>query len=724
MATLCLDQPVTAVPGISDNRARILGKLGIRTVRDLLTHFPRRYLDLSSVESISSASIGQQCTVAGTIYELTLKTPKPRLNLVEITLIDDTGTLIVTCFRQPWLMDKLSRGMYVAVSGEVQFNYGMKRMTNPFIEPVGEGGPRGKVVPIHGATEKLSAAAIRSLVQKALGLVRGVEDFLPLPLRQRYRLMSRGSALEAIHFPSSMAEQHEARRRLAYEEVLLLQLHLMRQRADELQGVSPVAHKVDGPALGSYYGALPFTLSDDQLQAVSELLNVMAEPSVASHMLLGDVGTGKTVVAGFGLCAAKDSGGQALMMAPTEVLARQYEAKLGPALDAAGVRCATLTGSTTAAERKEILEGLASGELDVVFGTHALLEPDVQVPRLTFVVIDEQQRFGVEQRRALAGKCPGADVLSMTATPIPRSLALTLFGQMTLSYISQRPLGTPPRKTVVCDRDQADVAYEGIRQALARGEQAYVVCPLVGLAQKDEGTQQKDQGATLVAGEHDEEHLEWGFVTIEDEGDFTGVSAKDAVSHGEFIAKVLPGAEVGALHGKLSSEEKLSVMDRFRSGEIDVLVCTTVIEVGVDVPNATVMVVEDADRFGLSQLHQLRGRVGRGDKPGSVYLLSGTRVPVAIKRLHAMETCDDGFELSEFDLSCRHEGDILGNRQSGASTLKMVNVARDKALIEAAHKDAAAILAKDPSLQGEGNKPLGFELARVFGGKGKERGAS
>ena len=300
MATLCLDQPVTAVPGISDNRARILGKLGIRTVRDLLTHFPRRYLDLSSVESISSASIGQQCTVAGTIYELTLKTPKPRLNLVEITLIDDTGTLIVTCFRQPWLMDKLSRGMYVAVSGEVQFNYGMKRMTNPFIEPVGEGGPRGKVVPIHGATEKLSAAAIRSLVQKALGLVRGVEDFLPLPLRQRYRLMSRGSALEAIHFPSSMAEQHEARRRLAYEEVLLLQLHLMRQRADELQGVSPVAHKVDGPALGSYYGALPFTLSDDQLQAVSELLNVMAEPSVASHMLLGDVGTGKTVVAGFG----------------------------------------------------------------------------------------------------------------------------------------------------------------------------------------------------------------------------------------------------------------------------------------------------------------------------------------------------------------------------------------------------------------------------------------
>lgn len=715
MATLCLDQPVDKVAGISENRMRLLGKLGIFTIRDLVTHFPRRYLDLSRVESVADASIGESCTIAGEVYELKLKTPKPRLSLVEITLADETGAMVITCFRQPWLMGKLSSGMRIAVAGEVGFNYGMKSMTNPFLEVLGDGPAAGQVVPIHGATEKLPASTMRTLVANALRQVRGAEDFLPLELRTRYRLMSRGSALEAIHFPASMEEQRQARRRLAYEEVLLLQLHMMQREIRERQGADAVAHRIDGPKLQAFYGALSFALSDDQFAAVNDLLEVMAKETVADHLLLGDVGTGKTVVAGFGLCVAADSGKQALMMAPTEVLAQQYAVQLGPLLDAAGVRHATLTGSTTAPERQRILALLAEGQLDAVFGTHALLEPDVKVPNLSFVVIDEQQRFGVSQRRDLRRKGPAVDVLSMTATPIPRSLALTLFGTMTLSFIRQRPGTLQPRETAVLDRNQQDVAYEALRQAVARGEQGYIVCPLVGRAKQDEPAVKGTR-----AGEHDEEHLEWGFVSIEDADDYDGASLKDVESHAAFIGKVLPGAKVGILHGKMAAQEKRQVMETMRAGELDVLVSTTVVEVGVDVPNATVMIVEDADRFGLSQLHQLRGRVGRGQKPGQVFLLSGSRVPVAVRRLQAMERSEDGFELSELDLSLRHEGDILGNRQHGASTLKLVQVARDGALIEAVHKDARALLEEDPRLEMEGHRALGFEVSRVFGSADRE----
>ena len=691
---------------VSQSRAGVLAKMGIVTVRDLLTHFPRRYVDMSNVCAIAKASIGSSCTIIGEVYEVKLKRPKPRLSLTEITLVDGSGTLLITCFRQPWLAEKLQPGQRLAVSGKLEFNYGFKRMTNPYIDHIEEGvnAAGGRIVAVHPATEKLSAAWMRRLVANGLEMVFGLEDPLPLSLRTRYRLMSRSASLRNIHFPETIDDAHAARRRLAYEEVLLLELHLMRSHAPT-PGAG-TAHVIDGPAVRALEDAFPFRLTDEQSQARDQILERMAAESPANHMLLGDVGTGKTAVAAYALAAAADSECQALMMAPTEVLANQYAQALGPALDHAHVRWGLLTGSTAPGARTQIIEQLASGQLDVLFGTHALLEPDVVPRACSLVVIDEQQRFGVDQRATLVGKGIDPDVLSLTATPIPRSLALALFGNMSLSYLHARPRATAPTETKVLASSQRGEAYELARDALEQGRQVYIVCPLVGKAGNDGEAGQ----ATADDDDHDVIHVQ-----IESEADMLDDDPRAAVKEAEFLrTKIFGGFEVGVLHGQMAAAEKQRVMDEFRAGTIQVLVSTTVIEVGVDVPNATVMVVQDADRFGLSQLHQLRGRVGRGQHPGLVCLISSTKAPHALERLAAMERTSDGFELAEYDLSLRREGDILGNRQHGASVLKLVNVVRDAPIIEAAHDDARAILNEDPALELPEHRGLRYELSRTF----------
>ena len=703
-ATLLLDERVSRVRGVSAARASVLSKLGIETVRDLLTHFPRRYIDLSAVATIASAELGKSFTIAGTVHEVQLKRPK-RIPLVEITLVDQTGTMIITCFRQPWLADQLHKGDAIAVSGKVEFNYGFKRMTNPFIESLTEeNAGEGRIIPVHPATEKITTAWMRRFIANALEDCTGAEDPLPLSLRTRYRLYSRYSALQAIHFPQSMDEVDQARRRLVFEELLLLELHLMQQGLRNAARGGATAHVVEGPALRALAAALPFQLTEEQDQARAEILAAMAADAPANHMLLGDVGTGKTAVAAFALAAVAETGTQALMMAPTEVLASQYGKALSPLLDAAGVSWALLTGSTEASERARIIEALATGELAVLFGTHALLEPDVAPRACSLVVIDEQQRFGTEQRAALIAKGAGAaDVLSLTATPIPRSLALALYGDMSLSYIRTRPRNLAGTTTHVFGFEQRGDAYDIVRAELEAGHQAFVVCPLVGQP-TPEATEEDEQDAIQVS--------------IESENDFEVFeepNAHAALKEAEILRnQVFPGYEVAVLHGRMASDDKSRVMDAFRAGEIDILVATTVIEVGVDVPNATALIVEDADRFGLAQLHQLRGRVGRGEDPGQVCLISRTKSPVALERLSAMERTEDGFELAEYDLSLRREGDILGNRQHGASVLKLVNVIRDKAIIEEAHTQAAALLEEDPNLSQPEHKALGFELARAF----------
>lgn len=714
-ATLALDESVGRVRLVSPTRARALDGLGIRTVRDLATHFPRRYIDLSRTATVAAARIGEACTIEGMVHEIKLKKPKPRLSLVELSLVDASGVLMVTCFRQPWLMDQVKPGMRIAVAGKLEFNYGFKRMTNPYLEVLdGERMAEGMIIPVHPACEKISAAWMRRLVGNALAAARGMRDPLPLELRAKYRLMSRGSALAAIHFPHTMDEVAEARRRLVYEELLLLELMLMRESRERTGGREPVAHVVDGPHLAALEAAVPFELTDEQAQAKRDVLAALAAPQTANHLLLGDVGTGKTIVAAFALAAAADTGAQAMLMAPTEVLARQHGKSLGPLFDAAGVTWEVLTGSTSPAEREAVLARAAGGTVDVLIGTHALLEDDVAPRRLSLVVIDEQQRFGVEQRAKLLAKGEAPDALYLTATPIPRSLALALFGNLTLSYLKRRPHDAARRTTFVHQKADRGHAYDAARAALARGEQAYVVCPLIGQDSGERDAKAAGAGSGGRRREADEEAYEYAAISIETDDDLAGDDVAAAAKEASYLqSTVFADYRVELLHGRMPNAEKQAVMQRFRENVTQVLVATTVIEVGVDVPNATVMIVEDADRFGLSQLHQLRGRVGRGSKAAEVHLVSASKSDAALTRLAAMERTDDGFELASYDLSLRREGDILGNRQHGASGLKLVNVVRDGAVIEAAHADAAAIMAEDPNLELPAHRALAREVRIV-----------
>ncbi|MDO4501854.1 MAG: ATP-dependent DNA helicase RecG [Coriobacteriia bacterium] len=712
-ATLLLDQPVHLVSQVSPARAKALQGLGIRTVRDLVSHYPRRYVDMTACETIARAQIGTAYTIVGQVHSIKLKRPKPRLSLVEITLVDGTGTLMVTCFRQPWLMDSVKAGMQVTVAGKLEFDYGFKRMTNPLLEVVesGERPAGGKVIPVHPACEKLSAAMMRRVVENALLLVRGQQDPLPVELRTRYRLMSRGRACECIHFPASMEEMKQARRRLAYEELLFLQIKLITDGAERAKGQTPRTHVVEGERMRSFADCIPFTLTEDQARAKDDVLSRLAEPRCANHLVLGDVGTGKTMVAAFACAAVSQSGTQALFMAPTEVLARQHAAGLGPLFDQAGVTWDCLTGSTSADERQGILERAAAGNTDVLFGTHALLEDDVHLKDCSLVIVDEQQRFGVDQRARLLAKGTAVDALYLTATPIPRTLALALYGDLTLSYLVQKPHAAQ-RTTRTLPRGNKGAAYDAAKEALARGEQVYVVCPLVGL-----DSQARDKKAAAKR-EPDEEEYAYAAISIESDGDLDEGNVTAAVKEAQFLqSKVFADYKVELLHGRMSADEKSQVMERFRSNQTQVLVATTVIEVGVDVPNATVMIVEDADRFGLSQLHQLRGRVGRGTKSAQVFLVSASQAPQALERLAAMEKTEDGFELATYDLSLRREGDILGNRQHGASALKLVNVVRDRAMVEAAHADAWALLQEDPNLEQPQHQALAREVRRAFAGE-------
>ncbi len=693
-STLALDAPVASLGGVGPKRARSLGAMGIHSLSDLLEAFPHRYIDMSAVRHVAQARIGEHCTVVGQVHSVnSRRTRKRNLSLVEVGLVDGSGILMVTCFNQPWLSRKLEQGMRVSVSGEIEFNYGFKRMTNPVLVVLSpEDSACGLVLPVHPASSQVPRQTMRRLIDEALERVRGCYDFLPARLRCRYRLCSRYQAFRAIHAPSSMNEVQMARRRLIYEELLLLELGLMSRSRSRKAGLVPYQQVVDGPKLAELRRIVPFELTEEQGAAVSEILTSMAAPKCMEHMLLGDVGTGKTLVATFAIVAAVDGGHQAMMMGPTEVLVRQYGVAAGSLLDSLGVSWGILTSSTPAEERAELLSSFAEGRCSVIFGTHALLSDELAPKDCSLVVIDEEQRFGVDQRLALVSKAENADVLSLTATPIPRTLALAMYGDMGLSYLRKRPRALLPRTTKVCHFEEEGIAYDEIRAALSRGEQAYIVCPLIGVE-----TEALQPGA--ASNEDDDENqsfVEYAFVEgILEEGDFdpAGKVVSAASTHARILQEsVFPEARVGLLHGKLASDRKSEVMEQFKAGEIDILVSTTVIEVGVDVPNATVMVIEDADRFGLAQLHQLRGRVGRGSKPGKAFLVSRSRAPEALERLRVMERVDDGFELSEHDLALRREGDVFGGRQHGKSPLKLVNVIRDTAIIEAAANDARSIL--------------------------------
>jgi len=690
---------VTRLRYVSGGRGEALERLGLSTVRDVLLHVPHRYLDFTRVLPISHADVGQGATVIATVDDVKLKRPRRNMQIVELWVLDATGVLVATFFKQPWIANQVAKGDVVALSGKVTFDYGYKRMKAPFMEVLGQDGQDAstyaRVLPVHPVGKGITAAIMRRIISGALTDVGDVCDPVPARIVAGRHLMTLSRALRCVHFPSSLEEGSVARRRLAYDELLCLQLALLARQAMDADGVEAHQHVTDGPHVAALAAALPFSLTDEQQTCVEQILADMAATRVMNRLLLGDVGTGKTVVAAMAVAACADTGTQAAVMAPTSVLAGQYAQKLGPLLDAAGITWALVTGATGADARAEAEEGVASGRICCVFGTTAILSEGIEPRDLSLVVIDEQHRFGVNQRAALRSKGAGADMLAMTATPIPRTLALSIYGDLAISRITRRPrAGAGVETKVVADRN-LDIAWGAIRDAVEAHHQAYVVCPLV--SDTDDGSELDDVPEAMRS---------------------AASRLHSATSTAEELARsTFADLRVDLLTGRMTAAQKDEAMARFRAGETDVLVSTTVIEVGVDVPNATAMLVLDADRFGLATLHQLRGRVGRGDVSGVVYLHSmAKRGSVARQRLAALERTSDGFELAELDLTLRHEGEVLGYRQHGGAQLKIADLVADADLVEAAHEDALAIVAADPGLASPEHAPLAIEVRDRFGG--------
>ncbi len=680
---------VREVKRVGDKRADALEALGITSVLDLITHYPRRYIDRTRQADVAGMRVGEESLVLARVTAVRTRRTRQGRALVELDVDDGTGTLRVTFFNQAWRGKQLPVGTEALFFGKLDTYRGRRQLTNPVVDLVGN--RTGRIVPIYPTSEKSGIAGweFGEWVAEALRRAGTLHDPLSASWRRELDVVDRTTAFRAIHAPESFAQKELARRRLAFDELLRLQLEVVMRRHALERDARGIRHAVvPGPGVpdlvGSFVAQLPFPLTAAQQRAIAEIGADLAGPLPMHRLLQGDVGSGKTVVALAALLSAVQGGHQGALMAPTEVLAEQHFLGVRALLAdlvvpdpgrLAGERplaVALLTNRTPASERARLHEGLRSGAVDLVVGTHALITEEVRFSSLGVVVIDEQHRFGVEQRDALrvkgrdttSGEGADPDLLVMTATPIPRTAAMVVFGDLDVTELDELPAGREPVRTVWA-RTAVDeeAAWQLVRDEVAAGHRAYVVCPLVEGSERVQATSATEE----------RERLE---------------------------STVLSGLRIGLLHGQLKASEKEGVMDRFRRGELQVLVATTVIEVGVDVPEATVMVVRDAQRFGIAQLHQLRGRVGRSERPSWCYLLGEAASPEAATRLEALERSTDGFELADVDLELRGEGTILGTRQKGRSDLKLASLRRgDRPLVEAARRVAETLLADDPGLR-------------------------
>ena len=680
--------PLTVLSKVGPKRVEAFERFGVTTVLGLLTHYPRRWVDRTTEATVGEALDGTDALVVGEVRSVSAPPARGRgPRRVVVSIGDGTGRMTLTFFNQPWRERQLRPGMLVAAFGRVGRFQGTKQMTNPAVDVLGDPDERPRpVVPIYPQSDKvdLPSWAVLNAVEQALAKceARRIADPVPPEVLQRNGLLGRHVALRHIHLPDTIAEKEQARRRLAFDELLRVQLVLvMRKRALERDALG-FQHVVGGELQRRFHERLPYPLTAAQRRAIAEIEADLAGPHPMHRLLQGDVGSGKTVVAVTALLAAVQGGHQGALMAPTEVLAEQHAAGVRRLLEGVTVPdggslfgdrpldVRLLTNRVTGAERRAVLDGLREGTVDLVIGTHALIQEHVAFRSLGVVVVDEQHRFGVEQRAALrtkgeegAGYVP--DVLVMTATPIPRTAAMTVYGDLDVSVLDELPPGRTPIVTRWAEGPLAEAeVWAQVRSEVAGGRQAYVVAPLV----------------------EESEKLEVASAT----------EAHEALSAGE-----LAGLRLGLLHGRMASADKEAVMDAFRRHDLDVLVATTVIEVGVDVPNATVMVVLDADRFGIAQLHQLRGRVGRGAHASTCWLVTtpdpehpGAPSP----RVEALVATTDGFELAEVDLDLRGEGTLMNAAQSGRSDLKLASLRRDRELVARAREAAFAIVDADPFL--------------------------
>jgi ATP-dependent DNA helicase RecG len=664
-----LDAPVTTLEGVGPKRQEQLERLGVKTIYDLLYLLPRRYNDYARMKLIRDIEVDEVVTVVGTIHKSELQRTKSGKSLMDVTISDGSAALRLAWFNQPWLEKPLQPGRPIIVSGRVEQYLGQMVMNAPEWEPVErEHLNTGRIVPVYPLTSGLSQRMMRQLTKHvAENWARCVADPLPLAIREAADLMDLPDALQQVHFPDSHQDKTDALRRMAFDELFLLHLTLLQQRRD-WQGVPAVPLGIDDEWVAAFEAALPFRLTDAQQRTLGEIRADMSSNVPMNRLLQGDVGSGKTVVAAAAIGMALANGAQAALMAPTSILAEQHYFSVQELLAASPVgewaRVALLTGALSEGERNAIYAGLADGSIHLVVGTHALIQEGVAFANLGLAVIDEQHRFGVEQRAILRNKGAGSNphLLVMTATPIPRTLALTVHADLDLSLLDEMPPGRQPIETRILQPKERERAYAFIRSQAEQNRQAYIVYPLI------EESEKLDVRAATA--------------------DFERLSAE-----------IFPNQRLALLHGRLSPDEKEAVMAAFVHGEIDILVSTSVIEVGVDVPNATVMMVESATRFGLAQLHQLRGRVGRGEYKSYCLLLSDKALlGAADERLAAMEKTTDGFKLAELDWEMRGAGELLGTQQSGFVTSLRFADLMDIRLVETVQRTARQLLERDPDL--------------------------
>ena len=689
--TLTLTTSVKYLKGVGPRRAEALARLGIKTVGDLLYHVPHRYLDATTVTPLARADVGREVTCVGRVVSTGVLPTRRGLRVFRAVLRDDSGLLECAWPGRPFLERQIRKGQLLLVTGPVRYYHGRQLVPREFIVLAEEGddgeapvGGSGLVLPVYPATEGLTHRQIRALVQQHLdALLPLATDPHPAPFREAYGLIELRRALAVLHRPRQVAETEPGRRRLAFDELFDQQLVQARARHLAKRARAGITFELKRELTTRLKEHLPFELTADQRHAVREITEDMTAPLRMHRLLMGDVGTGKTVVALFAMLLAAENDYQAAIMAPTELLAEQHGSTLTRLLEPLAIRPELLLGRMTAAEKAAARERIAGGGARLVVGTHALIQESVSFRRLGLVVIDEQHRFGVEQRAALVEKGDAPDVLLLTATPIPRSLALTLYGDLDVTQIRERPPGRGEVKTALRTEAARKKIYDFLRSECAAGRQAYVIYPVI----------EESERADLKA----------------------------ATTMAEKLAKTFAEFHVGLVHGRMKPEERDATMRGFRDNAVQILVATSVIEVGIDVPNASAMVIEHAERFGLAQLHQLRGRVGRGVAASHCILLSD--VPEAAPRLQAFCETTDGFKIAELDLQERGMGELAGARQSGGVPLRYANLETDLPLLEAARRAAAALIARDPALERREHTAYrerivaryerGFELFRV-----------
>ena len=672
--TLTPDTPVRYLKGVGPKTAERFEKLGILTLSDLLCHYPRRYLDFSKPYSIAEAPADTECVVKAEVFAK----PGGRIlpggrRMERITAGDDVSSLEITWFNNPYAAQKLELGQEYYFQGIVTGGMLRRQMVNPQVRTDAQvkSSPFEAVYP---QTEGLTSSAIAKCVRQLLTHAELLPDPLPSEMLKKYRLLSKADAVRAIHCPATEEEAFAARRRLIYEELLVLQLGIGRMKNHGAASTGAPMKKADA---SPFWESLPFSPTGAQQRAVEEILTDMSGETSMNRLLQGDVGSGKTLVAAAAIWACIRAGYQAALLAPTEILASQHAENLNRLLSPFGMRVALLTGGMKAAARRTTLAAIRDDEADLIVGTHAILSEGVEFARLGLAVVDEQHRFGVRQRGLLAEKAANPHLLVMSATPIPRTLGLLMYGDLDISILDELPPGRKPVKTrCITGKKRADL-YGFLDREIDSGRQVYIVCP-----------------------------------AIEDAG---GSGLNAVKSYYEDIAKAyLPDRRVGLMHGKLKPKEKAEVMDDFKSGRLDALVSTTVIEVGVDVPNATVMVIENAERYGLSALHQLRGRVGRGAAESWCFLVSDNASESVQKRLKFLCSTSDGFAVAQYDLETRGPGDFFGSRQHGLPTLQIADLMNDTRTLHAAQSEAVALLAEDPLLERPEHALLARQVEQMF----------